>query len=95
LDSEAAYDERTSGRETALLVRSFPTVRATAGGADERRRVVWLSTGRGSEVSLLGTLRVTTSGNIPGRGSEEERMRILLQVRGYMLSRTLVHYEID
>jgi len=36
---------------------------------------------------------VATGGNIPGRGSEEERMRILLQVGPYIQSNLLVHYQ--
>jgi hypothetical protein len=59
---------------------SFPTVRATA---DQQ---VWVQkqarSGRGSEVSLLRNSANTSI--IPGRGSEEERMRILLQAELYI-----------
>jgi hypothetical protein len=54
---------------------SFPTVMATADWQVQVQKQA--RSGRGSKVSLLRNS--TNTSIIPGRGSEEERMRILLQ----------------
>jgi len=61
--------------EVSSLGGSFPTVRATAVGQDVERNTV-LGDPKMSRLLYNTNLNM----NIPSRGSEEERIRIFLQV---------------